>query len=81
MKKFLKKLVAIVLVLACASSLLTACSSKNRFSRVIEACGYKNEILDGVIRISFSTENTMSEAQIAVCKINEVVRNLKGILN
>ena len=29
MKKFLKKLVAIVLVLACASSLLTACSSKN----------------------------------------------------
>ena len=32
----------------------SACSSKNRFSRVIEACGYPNDVLDGVIRISFS---------------------------
>jgi cysteine desulfurase len=59
----------------------SACSSKNRFSRVIEACGFNSEVLDGVIRISFSRENTISEAEVAVQKINEVVRNLKGILN
>lgn len=59
----------------------SACSSKNRFSRVIEACGYKEDILDGVIRISFSHENTIDEAKIAVTKMNETVSKLKGILN
>ncbi len=59
----------------------SACSSKNRFSRVIEACGYKNDVLDGVIRISFSTSSTMKEAQISVKLLNETVNNLKGILN
>ena len=59
----------------------SACSSKNRFSRVIEACGYKNDVLDGVIRISFSTSSTMEEAQISVKLLNETVNNLKGILN
>ncbi len=59
----------------------SACSSKNRFSRVIEACGYKNEILDGVLRISFSCENTVEEARVAVEIINRVVKRLKGIIN
>ncbi len=59
----------------------SACSSKSRFSRVIEACGYPNEILDGVIRISFSTENTIEEAEIAVVEINETAKKLKGILS
>lgn len=58
----------------------SACSSKNRFSRVIEACGYSNEILDGMIRISFSTNNTESECLEAVNIINSTVRKLKGIL-
>ena len=59
----------------------SACSSKNRFSRVIEACGYKNDVLDGVVRISFSTSSTIEEAKKAVEIFNETARKLKGILN
>ena len=59
----------------------SACSSKNRFSRVIEACGYANDVLDGVIRISFSTYTTEQECNFAVEEINKTVENLKGILN
>ncbi len=55
----------------------SACSSKNRFSRVISACGYKEDILDGVLRISFSPESTMLEAIEAVKIINENVLKLK----
>lgn len=58
----------------------SACSSKNRYSRVLEACGYKKDILDGVIRISFSAESTMDEAREFVEKINAVARRLKGIM-
>ncbi len=58
----------------------SACSSKNRFSRVIENCGYKQDVLDGVIRISFSTETTAQECQEAIEIINNTVEKLKGIL-
>lgn len=58
----------------------SACSSKNRFSRVIEACGYNNDVLDGVIRLSFSADNTEDEAKLAVNIINDVVEKLKGII-
>lgn len=59
----------------------SACSSKNRYSRVIEACGYGQDVLDGVIRLSFSTSTTIEEADLAVKLINNVVEKLKGILN
>ncbi len=59
----------------------SACSSKNRFSRVIESCGYDNEILDGIIRISFSTETTYEECLKAIEILNKTVEKLKGILN
>lgn len=58
----------------------SACSSKNRFSRVIESCGYDNSVLDGVIRISFSTDTTEEDCIKAVKIINETVQKLKGIL-
>ena len=58
----------------------SACSSKNRFSRVLESAGYKEEVLDGVVRISFSTENTMDEIIESANAINEVVKRLKGII-
>ena len=58
----------------------SACSSKNRFSRVIEACGYENSVLDGVIRISFSNETTLDDAKIAVQKFNEICNRLKRIM-
>lgn len=58
----------------------SACSSKNRFSRVIEACGFDENILDGVIRISFSTSTTLEEVESASEKLNKTVEKLKGIL-
>lgn len=58
----------------------SACSSRNRYSRIIEACGYNNSVLDGVIRISFSSENTFEEACEFTVKINEIARRLKGIM-
>ncbi len=58
----------------------SACSSKNRYSRVIEACGYKNDVLDGVIRLSFSVDNTLEEAEIAVEMLNRIAKKLKGII-
>ena len=58
----------------------SACSSKNRYSRVLEACGYKKEVLDGVVRISFSAESTIAEAREFVGKINAIARRLKGIM-
>ena len=58
----------------------SACSSKNRYSRVIQACGYKKDVLDGVIRLSFDFSNTVDEAVFVAEKLNEVSRRLKGII-
>lgn len=58
----------------------SACSSKNRFSRVIEACGYANDVLDGVIRLSFSVENTPNEAKVVVDILNSTISELKRTL-
>ncbi len=58
----------------------SACSSRNRYSRTIEACGYKSDVLDGVIRVSFSAENNEEEVLFAVTKLNEESRRLKGIM-
>jgi cysteine desulfurase len=55
----------------------SACSSKNRFSRVIEACGYSSEILDGVVRLSFSNEITLNDALFVANTINDTVKELK----
>lgn len=58
----------------------SACSSKNRYSRVIEACGYKKDHLEGVVRISFSNQTTENEVIEATNKLNEVALKLKGIM-
>lgn len=58
----------------------SACSSRNRFSRVLRACGYGDKVLDGVIRISFSHENTEDEARAFIEKINAAANKLKGIM-
>lgn len=58
----------------------SACSSnKNRYSRIIKACGYKQDVLEGVIRVSSSPENTIEEARYLAVKLNETARRLKGI--
>ena len=58
----------------------SACSSKNRFSRVLEACGYGKEILDGVVRVSFSQDNTLKEAEEFTARINEIAKRLKEVM-
>lgn len=58
----------------------SACSSKNRYSRVIESCGYDAKVLDGVLRISFSPENTLEEAEEFVKIANEAAYKLKRMM-
>ena len=56
----------------------SACSSKHKHSRILAACGYKEKTLDGVIRISFSSDTTKSECEIFVQKFIETILELKG---
>ena len=56
----------------------SACSSKKPFSRVIEACGVEKELLNGVLRCSFSPDNTEAEIDEAAQILNAVARELYG---
>jgi len=58
----------------------SACSSKNRYSRVLESAGYSNDVLDGVVRISFSIENTIDEVLTTANELNLIAKRLKGIM-
>ena len=57
----------------------SACSShkKNR-STVLTAMGYKNEVIDGAIRISFSAQNTEEDVEKAFDAVNRTIRELKS---
>ena len=57
----------------------SACSSnaKNRYSKVILACGYDEKTADGVLRLSFSAETTEEELKKAIEILNTVGRDLK----
>ena len=55
----------------------SACNSKNPHSRVLKEAGHSAPVLDGIIRISFSVENTEDEVLFAVQKFNENVQKLK----
>lgn len=59
----------------------SACSSKNRHSRVLKAIGFEESVLDGAIRISFSSETTLSEVEILVNALSDCARNLKRTMN
>lgn len=56
----------------------SACSSnaKARYSKVVMACGFSEKVADGVLRLSFSPENTEEEIDKAVEIINEIGRDL-----
>ncbi len=56
----------------------SACSSKSRHSRVLAACGYPERMLDGVLRVSFSPDNTEEEARIGAEAITETVKEFRG---
>lgn len=57
----------------------SACSSneKNRYSRVILACGFEKELADGVLRISFSPDNSLDEVGRAAEILNRTVSERK----
>jgi cysteine desulfurase len=61
----------------------SACSSneKKRHSRVMMACGVKEDLLDGILRLSFSSENTISEITEAAQILNSTVKNRKEIMS
>ncbi|MBR2340906.1 MAG: cysteine desulfurase [Clostridia bacterium] len=58
----------------------SACSSnaKNRYSRVILACGFDEKTADGVLRVSFCEKTTEDEVRAAVDILNELGRELKA---
>ena len=60
----------------------SACSSNanKRFSRVILACGFDENVADGVLRLSFSPQNAIDEAQEAVEILNEIVKHRKEVM-
>ncbi len=57
----------------------SACSSnaKNRYSKVVLACGYDEKTADGVLRISFSPETTKEEVLCATDILNAIGRELR----
>lgn len=57
----------------------SACSSnaKNRYSKVILACGYDEKTADGVLRLSFSPSTTSEEIVQAAQILNEIGNDLK----
>lgn len=58
----------------------SACSAKHRHSRVLKECGYSSDVLDGVLRVSFSFDDTLEDALFCAEKINLCVRKLKGVM-
>lgn len=54
----------------------SACSSNSakRYSRVMQACGIKENLIDGVLRISFCSNSTIPEAERAAEILNGAVR-------
>ena len=61
----------------------SACSSneKKRYSRVILACGIGEDVADGILRISFSAENTEDEIRKAAEILNNTVKNRREIMS
>ena len=60
----------------------SACASneKKRYSRVILACGISESLADGILRLSFSPENTVDEIEKAAEILNGTVKNRKQIM-
>ena len=61
----------------------SACSSnsKKRYSRVILSCGIDEAKADGVLRLSFSPENTVEEVEKAADILNKTVKRRKEIMD
>ncbi len=55
----------------------SACSSKNRFSRVLKEAGHLESVLDGVIRLSFNIDLSVDDVDFAIDKLNLRAKELK----
>ncbi len=55
----------------------SACSSKHPHSRILKACGYPEDVLDGVLRMSFFPEITEKEILTAADALNACAREWK----
>ena len=60
----------------------SACASneKKRYSRVILACGISESLADGILRFSFSPENSVEEIEKAAKILNKTVKNRKEVM-
>jgi cysteine desulfurase len=61
----------------------SACSSneKKRHSRVMLACNVSDSLLDGILRISFSSDNSEEEIISAAEILNKIVKHRKEIMS
>ncbi|MBQ2740862.1 MAG: cysteine desulfurase [Clostridia bacterium] len=61
----------------------SACSSnaKTRYNKVVLAMGYSEQVADGAIRISFSTDTTAEEVEAAAAILSDVVNELRTRMN
>lgn len=55
----------------------SACNSKKPHSKVLESCGYDPDVLDGVLRASFSNETREEDVRHAAEEMNAAATELK----
>ena len=58
----------------------SACSSKNKQSRIAKAIGLNSDYSEGILRISFSKYNTVDDVRLLAEKLAESVRQLRKIV-
>lgn len=58
----------------------SACSSKKPFSRMLSEIGYKSDVLDGVLRISFNFDTKIEDVILASKLLNDKVDKLKKVM-
>lgn len=58
----------------------SACSSRSPHSRVLAACGYGKEVLDGALRVSFCPESDLRETEALADAMNEAAGKLKKVM-
>ena len=57
----------------------SACSSKSKRNRVIEACGYDKATAEGNVRVSFCADNTLEEVKYAAEVLSQSAMQLKKV--
>ena len=58
----------------------SACTSKNKYSRVLKACGFSKKLNQNALRISLSEEIKQNEIDYVITKIKEKIDFLKIVI-